>query len=109
MTAFVQTKGNMRETTLFCFHLKKKKELKVYRLLFEAHGGHASSISTCAYWSRGFENRDFDTKDKENEGRLKMFKCRVGDAIDQILVLRARRIRRIFGCDSTSNFIMPQS
>lgn len=43
-------------------------------MLCEAYGEHAPSISTCEYWFRRFKSGDFDTSDKEREGRPATFK-----------------------------------
>jgi len=66
MSTFVPKKHNLREVLLFCFHLKKSAADR-YRLLCEAYGEHAPSIKTCEYWR--FKSGDFDTSDKEREGR----------------------------------------
>ena len=68
MSTFVPTKHNLREALLFCFHLKKSAA-EGHRLLCEAYGEHAPSIKTCEYWFRRFKRGDFDTSDKEREGR----------------------------------------
>lgn len=39
----------------------------------EAYGEHAPSIKTCEYWFRRFKSGDFDTNDKEREGRPSKF------------------------------------
>ena len=65
---FVPTKHNLREALLFCFNLKKSAA-DGHRLLCEAYGEHAFSIKTCEYWFRRFKSGDFNTSDKEREGR----------------------------------------
>jgi len=70
MSTFVPTKHNLREALLFCFHLKKSAaDGHRWTLLCEAYGEHASSIKTCEYWFRRFKSGDFDTSDKEREGK----------------------------------------
>ena len=68
MSTFVPTKHNLREALLFCFNLKKSAA-DGHRLLCEAYGEHAPSIKTCEYLFRRFKSGDFDTSDKEREGR----------------------------------------
>ena len=58
----------MREALLFCFNLKKSAA-DGHRLLCEAYGEHTFSIKTCEYWFRCFKSGDFNTSDKEREGR----------------------------------------
>lgn len=72
MSAFVPTKLHSREALLFCFHLKKSVA-ESYRMLCEAYGENAPSSSTCEYWFRRFKSGDFDTADKEREGRPPTF------------------------------------
>lgn len=72
MSTFVPSKTNLREALLFCFHLKKKAA-EAHRLVCEAYGDYAPSISTCEYWFRRFKNGDFDTDDKERPGQPKKF------------------------------------
>lgn len=72
MSSFVPSKRNLRESLLFCFHLKKKAA-EGYRMLLEAYGDHAPSISTCEYWFRRFKSGDFDVEDKERPGQPKRY------------------------------------
>ena len=72
MSTFVPTKHNLPEALLFCFHLKKSAA-EGYRLLCEAYGEHTPARKTCEYWFRRFKRGDFDTSDKEREGRPVMF------------------------------------
>jgi len=83
MSTFVPTKHNLREALLFCFHLKKSAA-DGHRLLCEAYGEHAPSIKTCEYWFRRFKNGDFDTSDKEREGRpVKFEDAELEELLDQ--------------------------
>ena len=68
MSTFVPTKQNLRKALLFCFNLKKSAS-EGRPLLCEAYGEHAPSIKTCKYWFRRFKSGNFDTSDKEREGR----------------------------------------
>lgn len=52
---------------------RKNKSARRHRLLCEAYGDNAPSISTDEYWFRRFKNSDFDTKDKKREGRPETF------------------------------------
>jgi [histone H3]-lysine36 N-dimethyltransferase SETMAR len=72
MSKFVPTKRNLREALLFCFHLKKSVA-ESQRMLSEAYGDYAPSISTCEYWFRRYKKGDFDTEDKERPGQPKKF------------------------------------
>ena len=69
----MQTKRNLRETLLFCFHLKKSFAVESQRMLLEAYGDYTPSISTCEYWFRCYKKGDFDTEDKECPGQPKKF------------------------------------
>ena len=83
MSTFVPTKRNLREALLFCFHLKKKAA-EGHRLLCEAYGDYAPSISNCKYWFRRFKSDDFDTEDKEREGRPQTFEdAELEELLDQ--------------------------
>lgn len=70
MSNFVPTKRHLREALLFCFHLKKSAAAS-HKLLVEAYGAHALSLSTCKFWIRRFKSGDFDTEDKERSGQPK--------------------------------------
>ena len=68
MSTFVPTKQHLREALHFFFKLKKSAA-EGHRLLCEAYEEHALSFKTCDYWFRLFKSGDFDTSDKEREGR----------------------------------------
>lgn len=72
MSTIVPKKLHSREVLLFCFH-SKKSAAESHRMLCETYGEHAPSISTCEYWFRRFKSGDFDTDDKEREGRPRIF------------------------------------
>lgn len=80
MSNFVPTKRNLRESLLFCFHLKKSAAESL-RLLFEAYGDYAPSISTCENWFRRFKSEDFDLEDKERPGQPKKFEDKEMEAL----------------------------
>ena len=83
MSTFVPTKQHLREELLFCFNFKKSAA-EGHRLLCEAYGEHAPSIKTCEYWFRYFKSGDFDTSDKEREGRpLKFEDAELEALLDQ--------------------------
>ena len=67
------TKQHLREALLFCFNLRKSGA-EVHRLLCGAYGEHAPSIKICEYWFRRFKSANFDTSDKDREGRPVKFK-----------------------------------
>lgn len=78
---------------LFSFNLKKNPA-NGHRLLCEAYVDHAPSIKPCEYWYRRFKSGDFNTSNKEREGRLVKFE----DAELEIL-LNQKNLES----DSTSN------
>lgn len=72
MSSFSPSKRNLREALLFCFNLKKNTT-EAHQMLHTAYGNAAPSISTCEFWYRRFKSGDFETDDKEREGRPKVF------------------------------------
>ena len=71
------TKQHLWEALLFCFNLKKSAT-EGHRLLYEAYGE--------AYWFRRFKSGDFDTSDKEREGKpVKFEDAELAALLDQDL------------------------
>ncbi|GFY44520.1 hypothetical protein TNIN_185721 [Trichonephila inaurata madagascariensis] len=57
----------------FLLPFENKKTAEDHRLLREACGYHAPSISTSEYWFRLFKWGDFDTECQEQEEKLETF------------------------------------
>lgn len=57
----------------FSVFILKKKPAEIHRLLCEAYGDYAPSISTCEFWFCRFKSGNFDTDDKERSGQPKKF------------------------------------
>lgn len=72
MSNFEPSKNHVRESLLFSFHLKKSA-IESHRMLIEAYGDNAPSLSTCKSWFRRFKSGDFGTDDKERSGKPKKF------------------------------------
>ena len=97
MSTFVLTKQHLRETLLFCFNLKKSAA-EGHRLLCEAYGEHAPSIKTCEYWFRRFNSGNFDTSDKEREGRpVKFEDTELKALLDQDSCQTQEKLAKILG------------
>lgn len=72
MSNYVPTKQHLREVILYFFNTKKSA-IETHRLLLETYGDYTSSIKTCEYWFRRFKSGDFETVDKERDGRPQKF------------------------------------
>lgn len=72
MSNFEPTKNHVRGALLFSFHLKKSA-IESHRMLIEAYGDNAPSLSTCKLWFRRFKSGDFGTDDKERPGKPRKF------------------------------------
>jgi len=72
MSNFVPTKDHLRETILHYFILKKSAA-GCHRLLVEAYGTHAPSVTTVERWFGRFKSVDMDVHDKAKGRPSKKF------------------------------------
>jgi len=69
--SFRAKKHHFREV-LFYFFSVKNYAVESHRLLVEAYGEAVLSETMCPDWFRCFRSGDFNVKDKERAGRLKL-------------------------------------
>ena len=73
MSSFEPNERHLRELLIYSFNLKKSAA-KVHQLLVETHGEAALSERSWREWFQKFKNGEFDTEDKERNGRPKVYK-----------------------------------
>ena len=72
MSSFEPNKRDLRELLIYFFNLKKSAA-EAHRLLVERYGEAALSERSCREWFQKFKKGEFDIKDKEHSGRLKVY------------------------------------
>jgi len=63
------TKGHIRFSPHFAFHLKKNAA-EVIAMIYAAHGENTVSHTTCKKWYQKFRQGDFNLEDQPRTGRL---------------------------------------